>query len=171
HGVAVGIVGDRGLRQRDEALRSARGDGNRGEHPRQESELRIAHGAPHLDVSRRRIHLWVDRADLARELLPGEGVGLEHDPLLQHDFPERLLRRVEINETGSSACSVTSLVPAVTYCPRSTARIPRRPSKGARTSFLFTSACCSASCAFALFRFAASASTTARLTAWISSCF
>src|SRR6266581_358458 len=33
HGVAVGIVGDCRLRQRDEALRSARGDGNRGEHP------------------------------------------------------------------------------------------------------------------------------------------
>jgi len=97
HGVAIGIVGDSGLRQRDKALQSARGDGDGREHAGQQGALRVADGGPYLDVARCRVHLRIDRADLAGELLPGEGVGLEHDPLLRHDFPERLLRRVEIH--------------------------------------------------------------------------
>src|SRR2546422_8387329 len=49
HGVAVGIVGDRRLRQRDKALRPARGDGHRGEHAGQQTDrkstrLNSSHG-------------------------------------------------------------------------------------------------------------------------------
>src|SRR5437867_5709051 len=42
HGVAVWVVGDRRLRQRDIALRVPRGDGDGREHPRQQRALRVA---------------------------------------------------------------------------------------------------------------------------------
>ena len=38
--------------------------------------------------------------------------------------------------SGSSACSVTTVVPGLRYCPRSTARIPRCPANGARKRLL-----------------------------------
>src|SRR5882762_3611864 len=130
HGVAVGVVGDRRLRQRDMALRFPRGDGDGREHAGQEHALGVADGGAHLDVSRRGVHLRVDRADLARELLPGEGVGLKHHLLLQRDFPERLLRRVEIHVYRIECLQRDELGPGGHVLPEVDRPDPDAPGKG-----------------------------------------
>src|SRR5580704_12509486 len=67
--IAIGIVDDRRLRQRDQALGRAGVDVDRGKHPRQQPMVGVFQGSADLDVARGGVDQRVDRGDLAVELL------------------------------------------------------------------------------------------------------